>query len=60
MITQDLLDSHARKIYFFPHAGRVLMKKLARVNNDTLARREREYQERLARDDASGDIELFS
>jgi chemotaxis protein CheD len=38
----------------------VLVKKLARVNNDTLARREREYQERLSRDDASGDIELFS
>lgn len=60
VLAQDLLDHHARKIYFFPHAGRVLMKKLARVNNDTLARREREYQERLARDDASGDIELFS
>ncbi|WP_374341049.1 chemoreceptor glutamine deamidase CheD [Methyloversatilis sp.] len=60
VVAQDMLDSHARKIYFFPHGGRVLMKKLARVNNDTLVRREREYRERLSRDDASGDIELFS
>lgn len=60
VLAQDLQDKHARKIYFFPRAGRVLVKKLERVNNDTLARREREYQERLARDDASGDIELFS
>jgi chemotaxis protein CheD len=60
VLAQDLQERHARKIYFFPHAGRVLVKKLARVNNDTLARREREYQERLARDDATGDIELFS
>lgn len=60
VLAQDLVDAYARKIYFFPRAGRVLVKKLARVNNDTLARREREYQERLSRDDASGDIELFS
>ncbi|MBP6096939.1 MAG: chemoreceptor glutamine deamidase CheD [Methyloversatilis sp.] len=60
ILAQDLQDKHARKIYFFPRAGRVLVKKLERVNNDTLARREREYQERLAREDASGDIELFS
>jgi chemotaxis protein CheD len=60
VLAQDLQDKHARKIYFFPRVGRVLVKKLERVNNDTLARREREYQERLARDDASGDIELFS
>ncbi len=60
VLSQDLLDSHARKIYFFPGSGRVLLKRLARMNNDTLVRREREYQERLARDDASGDIELFS
>ncbi|MCP4637432.1 MAG: chemoreceptor glutamine deamidase CheD [Methyloversatilis sp.] len=60
VVAQDLLDSHARKIYFFPKSGRVLLKRLARMNNDTLMRREREYQERLSRDDASGDIELFS
>lgn len=60
VLAQDLQESQARKIYFFPQSGRVLVKRLARVNNDTLARREREYQERLARDDASGDIELFS
>ena len=60
VVAQDLLDSHARKIYFFPKSGRVLLKRLARMNNDTLMRREREYKERLSRDDASGDIELFS
>lgn len=60
VVAKDLQDHHARKIYFFPHVGWVHVKRLERVNNDTPARREREYQETLVRTDASGDVELFS
>jgi chemotaxis protein CheD len=57
---QDLLDVHPRKVYFFPDSGRVLVKKLVRMHNDTLARREKEYAERLTEAPVAGEIELFT
>lgn len=56
---QDLLDVYPRKVYFFPETGRVLVKKLVRMHNDTLIRREKEYAERLTEAPVAGDIELF-
>lgn len=56
---EDLLDVYPRKVYFFPHTGRVLVKKLVRMHNDTLIRREKEYAARLTEAPVSGDIELF-
>jgi chemotaxis protein CheD len=56
---QDLLDVHPRKVYFFPATGRVLVKKLTRMHNDTLLRREKEYAARLTEAPVSGDVELF-
>lgn len=56
---KDLLDVTPRKVYFFPATGRVLVKKLARVHNDTLVRREKEYAARLVEAPVSGDVELF-
>jgi chemotaxis protein CheD len=59
LAAKDLLDVTPRKVYFFPASGRVLVKKLARVHNDTLARREKEYAARLVEAPVSGDVELF-
>ena len=59
IVAQDLLDIYPRKVYFFPASGRVMMKKLVSVKNDTLIEREREYQARLRRDNVQGDVELF-
>jgi chemotaxis protein CheD len=56
---QDLLDIYPRKVYFFPNTGKVLVKKLIRLHNDTLIRREKEYAARLSEAPASGEIELF-
>ncbi|GAB1394058.1 chemoreceptor glutamine deamidase CheD [Rhodocyclaceae bacterium] len=56
---EDLLDVYPRKVYFFPATGRVLVKKLIRMHNDTLARREKEYAARLTEAPVAGDIELF-
>ncbi|MBL8478568.1 MAG: chemoreceptor glutamine deamidase CheD [Sterolibacteriaceae bacterium] len=56
---RDLLDIHPRKVYFFPATGRVLVKKLTRLHNDTLLRRESEYAARLTQAPISGDVELF-
>jgi chemotaxis protein CheD len=57
---QDLLDVHPRKVYFFPFTGRVLVKKLVRLHNDTVMKREKEYAERLNEGPVAGDIELFT
>ena len=60
VIAKDLLDSYPRKVYFFPSSGRVLVRKLHRVHNDTLFSRERDYRRRIDSEKVEGDIELFS
>jgi chemotaxis protein CheD len=56
---QDLLDVYARKVYYFPRTGRVLVKKLRTLRNDTIQQREREYNERLTTSRIDGEVELF-
>lgn len=57
--SKDVLGTYARKVYFFPDSGRVRLKKLFDLKNDTVARRERDYQRQLAATPATGEIELF-
>jgi chemotaxis protein CheD len=57
---QDLLDQCARKVYFFPATGRVLVKKLRQLQNDTVLAREQDYSRRLMNAELSGEVELFS
>jgi chemotaxis protein CheD len=62
IVAQDLLDIYPRKVYFFPASGRVLVKKLLHLHNDTVLERERDYNARLASVNsgaAGGEIELF-
>lgn len=56
---QDLLDMFPRKVYFFPNTGRVLVKKLRKMHNETIIERERAYRLRLGMADMQGDVELF-
>lgn len=56
---KDLLDVYPRKVYYFPHSGRALVKKLVRMHNDTVMRREKEYAARLSEAPVGGEIELF-
>jgi chemotaxis protein CheD len=60
VVAKDLLDAYPRKIYFFPNSGRVLVRKLHRVHNDTLYSREKEYRSRIEHSEVAGDIELFT
>jgi chemotaxis protein CheD len=59
VVAKDLLGTLPRKIYFFPHTGKVLMKKLNSLPNDTILMREQEYSSRLTTSNIEGDIELF-
>lgn len=56
---QDLLDIFPRKVYFFPNSGRVLVKKLRKMHNETILEREQDYRARLGAADIQGDVELF-
>ncbi|MGE5470003.1 MAG: chemoreceptor glutamine deamidase CheD [Bacteroidota bacterium] len=59
VVAKDLLDSYPRKVYYFSQTGRVLVKKLHRVHNETLFTRERDYKDRLSGAKVEGDVELF-
>lgn len=60
VVAKDLLDSYPRKVYYFPLNGRVLVRKLHRVHNDTLFAREKAYRSRLVESRVEGDVELFT
>lgn len=60
VVAEDLNDIYPRKVYFFPRTGKVLVKKLKQLNNNTLVNREQDYASRLQTAPVAGDIELFS
>ncbi|MGN6388293.1 MAG: chemoreceptor glutamine deamidase CheD, partial [Burkholderiaceae bacterium] len=45
--------------YFFPRTGRVLVKKIRGLNNNTLANREQDYAHQLQAAQVAGAVELF-
>ena len=59
IVAKDLVDVYPRKIYYFPKAGRVLMKKLQSTHNDTIFIREKDYGSRLVTTRTAGEVELF-
>ncbi len=56
---EDLNDVYPRKVYFFPHTGRVLVKKLKQMNNYTIVKREQTYASHLQSSAVAGEVELF-
>ncbi len=59
VVAKDLVDIHPRKVYHFPSSGRVRVKKLMSLRNDTVAEREQDYSTRLIKSSSGGDVELF-
>jgi chemotaxis protein CheD len=59
VLAEDLNDIHPRKVYFFPRTGKVLVKKLRQMNNNTVVNREQDYAKRLASSSVGGAVELF-
>lgn len=59
VLAEDLLDVYPRKVYFFVHSGRVLVRKLKAMHNSTIVDRELEYSGRLRKEPIAGDVELF-
>ena len=59
LLAKDLLDVYPRKIYFFPNSGKVLVRKLRNVHNDTILEREQQYRSRIMVSTAQGKVDLF-
>lgn len=59
IISQDLLGIYPRKVYFFPTQGRVLVRKLMSMHNNTILEREAAYRGKLKSTRVEGDAELF-
>jgi chemotaxis protein CheD len=54
---QDLYDVCPRKVYFFVDSGKVRVKKLGSLRDDSLQQRERDYLRRLQ--PHGGEVEIF-
>ncbi|WP_019612914.1 chemoreceptor glutamine deamidase CheD [Psychromonas ossibalaenae] len=57
---EDLLGDYPRKVYFFPKTGKVMVRKLKKVSNNTIEMREKSYFSKVNQSDAEGDYDLFS
>ncbi|MEY3785995.1 MAG: chemoreceptor glutamine deamidase CheD [Pseudomonadota bacterium] len=59
LLSQDLGDIYPRKIIYFPKTGKVGMKKIEHLHNDTIIRRERQYFNDIKNAPVEGYVELF-
>ena len=56
---KDVGGNRARKVYFFVESGRVLVKELRQMHNDTLIDRERAYAVEIEKKSIRSRVELF-
>jgi chemotaxis protein CheD len=59
VVAQDLNDVCARKVCFSPHDGKVRVKRLGTLRDESLERRERDYRARLQGGIEGGEVEIF-
>jgi chemotaxis protein CheD len=59
ILASDLCDVYARKIYFFPATGKVLMKRIHELNNATIIERESKHRWELTQQAPSGSVDMF-
>jgi len=56
---EDVGGNRPRKVQYFPNTGRVRVKSLNSLHNDTLTRRESSYIETISKSPIEGKIDLF-
>ena len=59
LTAEDTGDIYPRKVYFFPSTGKVRVKKLRSLHNNTIIERENAYLDSLKTQPVEGEIELF-
>lgn len=59
VVAEDMGGVNPRKVMYFPDTGRVLVKKIKELHNDTIIKRETAYIESLEDKPTQGDIDFF-
>lgn len=59
VLARDLGDVYPRKVYYTPASGKLLVKRLRALHNDTVVEREAAYRRELERRPVAGSVELF-
>ena len=59
LLADDLGGEQPRKVLYFPRSGKMLVKKLRNMQNDTVLIREKNYRDSLIQQPISGEIDLF-
>ncbi|MCQ8127262.1 chemoreceptor glutamine deamidase CheD [Methylomonas rivi] len=59
LVSHDLGDNYPRKINFYPQTGRVRMKKIKDLHNETIVLREKQYGSQIKNISVESSIELF-
>lgn len=59
LTAKDLGDVYPRKVIYFPVSGRVRVKKLRSIHNNTIIERENNYSKTIAKEPVTGEIDLF-
>lgn len=59
VLSRDLGDIYPRKVYYTPATGRMLVKKLRSLHNDTVVERESRYRSQIEAAPVQGAVELF-
>lgn len=59
ILAEDTGDTYPRKVMYFPSTGKVMLKKLRSLHNNTIVSREMEYRKEIEAVPVAGDIELF-
>lgn len=59
IISEDVGDVFPRKVVYFPKTGKALVKRIKHLHNDTLAKRENAYQDKIETQPVAGDVEFF-
>lgn len=57
--TADVGEIYPRKVRYFPRSGRLQVKKLRSLHNQTVVSRENDYQKLIQQQKIEGDVELF-
>jgi chemotaxis protein CheD len=59
IVAEDLGGNYPRKLLFDPQSGKVMMKKIQTLHNNTLARREESYLDQINHAPVAGEVDLF-
>ncbi len=59
LLAEDVGGGQARKVIFYPKTGRVRVKKLKNLHNNTVVQRDESYQNTIVDESFEGTVELF-